>query len=329
MPKRILNRGLTSKLSQAKISDSLKKAPLSTGLRSAFFAASTALLFSAVPAMAQPANMLTMPLKGNSLRLKLSVPSTTNCSVGDWDAIQQELRFSPDRRLLVSLEGFAGSDLKPLSKDIGSFDLSKGFVAAFDLPKITKPTPVAIYVCKDTDKTGKCSGKPPISINKIWEAYSQPYPKDPNQKYLMPTPTPAKPSDKIYLFGFLVLTPDAVYAVKPELRKKGSNEALIEADLGKLGVADFKKVFAEFKKVDGITISAHPLPVAAENLLEVFLPRLDPKQCEPTGKPSVSPSPAVSYIPVPPKKPRAKAGMRVPTGKPPVPKTAPSPAPTK
>ena len=218
----------------------------------------------------------------DTLRVKLKI-TLTGCRLGDWDTILAEQDNSDNPRLLLALEPIGpGSTFPMMAKDITNFDLEKGFTAVFNIPAKTPPTPVAIYICKDSDKTGKCAGKKKVDVGKLMETYVPPFTKGNSTEIRDPKdipemPKPPKATDKIYYFGMLVIDGNKAYVMKDDSMKK--NQAGVAQDLKTLGVKQADKVFAEVKLTDALTYSVQPK--IEEEVVTVILPRADVKACVP------------------------------------------------
>lgn len=217
-----------------------------------------------------------------NLKVKITVPSH-GCHLGDWDAIATERDNSDNPKILLSLEPLASdSAIKPEVKDISAFDLKKGYTAIFNAPKVNAPTPFALYICKDSDNVGKCSGKPKMDIQKVLEIYMPTVPKDNQLTHIPEFPDPPKASDKIYYFGFVVMGKTNIYSLKQEAIEK--NQAAIGKELAQIGVPEAEKVFQEVRLLDATLKSAHPS--LEDGALNISLPHLDVAACVPRSKPS-------------------------------------------
>lgn len=213
----------------------------------------------------------------NTLRVKLKV-TPNGCNLGDWDTITAERDNSDDPRLLLSLEPIGpDSGFKPIVKEISNFDLTKGFSAVFNLPAGTPPSAVALFLCKDTDKTNKCTGKPKVDLGKLMETYVPTVPKDTNAKYIPDMPKPEKAKDKIYYFGLVALDKSNAYALKDDAMEK--HQSSVAAELGKIGVKQSEKVFSEVKVIDALTHSTQPK--IEDGALTIVLPHVDVAACVP------------------------------------------------
>ena len=216
-----------------------------------------------------------LPKDPAGVKLKIKVPSN-GCIISDWDVITMERENSDNKRLLLSIEALGDASVKPVVKEITNFDLTKGFVSTLSLPSTAAATPLAIYICKDTENSGKCTGKEAKDINTVAKAYSAPLPVDPRNNNLPEMPKPPKATDKIYYFGYLVVDKSTVYSLKSEAMK---DQATVNADLKKLGVAKTEQAFAELKKLDAEIRSEQP--ALEEGALTINLPHMDPAACIP------------------------------------------------
>ena len=219
----------------------------------------------------------TVPLTtGVSIRLGSS--EKNGCAWGDLDIINFELEASKAKGLLVTLEPVDGSGAAQ-SKSILGLDLTKGFVASF-----TKPAAglYGIFVCKDSGKKGRCSGKPVAEPHALLNQYLHTGPsavataaKGPEGKDQPPLAIPptlaGEPSDKIYYFAPIVVDKDGVTFVATST---APNEY---AELGKkLG----KSGDAALTKAQSIGTTLHSVqPEYDGTRLVANLPRLNKEAC--------------------------------------------------
>ena len=154
----------------------------------------------------------TADLKTNSLALTDSASSeffeegelpvnalvTKNCIFGDFDAIRQEMQFSKNKKLLISLEAnnedsASSAELFPefsqpikikKSEEVGekltAFDKNFKRLTLFGenhllkLPKVSKPELFWLKICKDSDNSESCKGKPVATAAEILKKYQKP-----------------------------------------------------------------------------------------------------------------------------------------------------------
>jgi hypothetical protein len=229
------------------------------------------------PALAVPPAVL-KPVElhesGNGYRLKVRITTGSNgCSWGDYDAIQFDMEHSKGARLLVSLEPFGGSAFTPTATDISSFDLSKGFVTFYQLPKFSKPAALAFYICKDSQRKDRCSDKPMSNIQELLDSYLTPMDAKTGKLGQKPE-AKSQSADKGYYFAFLLVDGAKVYVLKDQMTPAEYQQ--LETYMKAQGVESIYKAMRE--KND----SAHSVqPKAADDILSLTLPRLEKSECVP------------------------------------------------
>jgi hypothetical protein len=158
-----------------------------------------------------------------SPRASIHVNLRSGCMLGDFDAIRQDLGFSDNQRLLLSVldletghetvkpifEGvtFYGGRLNPLSTsetDAAAQRMqelyAKGDTAPLPLSD-SEPHLYAILICKDSQASGTCLDKDAQDISKVLERYG-------------PTQTvDSEAPDRLYFIQFLKAEKDAVLAL--------------------------------------------------------------------------------------------------------------------
>ncbi|MFN8389654.1 MAG: hypothetical protein U0136_05135 [Bdellovibrionota bacterium] len=204
-------------------------------------------------------------------RVQLRIATTSNgCTWGDYDAIQLELQDSKNKRLLVSLEPIGVKGASTMTTDITSFDLEKGFVTTYQLPASGKPQHYGLYICKDSDRTGSCGGKPATDVQAVLESHLTPM--DAKTGALGKRPETKQATDKTYYFAYLLADGNNLYVMKNQMQ---------ESDYATLG--DYLKsvgapaVLAVIRERADKTLSVQP--VVKDGILSLTLPQFDKTAC--------------------------------------------------
>lgn len=154
--------------------------------------------------------------------LKIQFTSSGQCSWGDLDLIALELREHRQKniatRLLVSVEALDGSVVAAKEFDIAGFvEGQQNFLPAVIIPlaSVNKPTPVGIFVCKDSSGMGGCRSKKIQDFNEVFSRHLVPFQGGENTNGFSPDmldPTTAG-EDVLYYFQPAILTPDGLMVV--------------------------------------------------------------------------------------------------------------------
>lgn len=93
------------------------------------------------------------------------------CLVGDMDTVSKELYNKKDQRLIMTLEPILPEDnksFKPLVRKVDPMQaILQGTQVDFDLPRISKPIHLGLFVCKDNESKGQCNQKKPYNLAKM------------------------------------------------------------------------------------------------------------------------------------------------------------------
>lgn len=205
-------------------------------------------------------------------RLHIQVTAAGNgCTWGDFDAIELDLKHAKIPRLLVSLEPLGDSNFPPMVSDISSFDLGKGFVSTYQLPKFSKPTHLAFYICKDSEKKNRCSDKPVVDLQGLLNIYLTPtgaLRKAPGE-----TGETVEAADKTYYFAYLLADGNHVYVLKNQ--PTPADYAKLESYTRSIGSAGIAKL------VDEKSNETHSVqPEVKNDILSLTLPRLNKAECK-------------------------------------------------
>ena len=217
----------------------------------------------------------------SGINIRLGSSEKNGCAWGDLDIIDFELAASKSKGLLVSLEAVDGSGAAQ-TKSILGVDLTKGFVASFAKP--STPGLYGIYVCKDSDKKGRCVGKPAAQPHTLLNQYlhtgpAVPKPKvGPDGKELPNATEPTlagEPGDKIYYFAPISVEKSAVTVVATSVA-----DAEYTALESKLKAAGAKDVSTSLSQAKSISKTLHSVqPEFDGTRLVANLPRLNKSEC--------------------------------------------------
>ena len=154
--------------------------------------------------------------------LKIQFTSSGQCSWGDLDLIVLELREHRQKniatRLLVSVEALDGSMVAAKEFDTSGFvEGRQSSLPAVIVPlgSVKKPTPVGIFVCKDSFGIGGCRSKKIQDFNEVFSRHLVPFQGGRTTSGFSPDmvdPTTAG-DDALYFFQPAILTPDGLMVV--------------------------------------------------------------------------------------------------------------------
>ena len=188
--------------------------------------------------------------------------------------VNMELEASTKKSLIASIEPLSGEGAAQ-SKAIENFDLTKGFVAKFEVPQ-SKPSVYALYICKDSSGSGKCAGKELMNFEKLIQNYSTTIGEKGKVLSEMKS-KPAVPSDKIYYFGFLFVDGKGnVHVMKTEMQD--ADYKTLASMLEKNGVKNADATVG-IVKARHLTTGSYQ-PTVADDRLSINLPRLNKEACQ-------------------------------------------------
>lgn len=166
--------------------------------------------------------LLKVPLS-SSRALTVSVNLSRECYLGDMEAIILESGWSRDSNVRISIESLVPNDTFVATSLVSITKLQTSLATfSFTLPKIQQSTPMGLFICKDTARTGRCSDK---SVEKFDELFARYNPlKHPEQ--LNPK---SDIKDKSYFFGHLVAYNDSIAVTSGEFTEETAK--VIDQDL--------------------------------------------------------------------------------------------------
>jgi len=111
-----------------------------------------------------------MPLRivnGEAI-LNVEVVTKGTCFPGDANAIEMDLKASPDNRLLITLEELSGKE-KPISWQLPKDFLTQGSAKhEFKVSIADEPTQYGFFLCTARSSDTRCGDKPVKDINEIF-----------------------------------------------------------------------------------------------------------------------------------------------------------------
>lgn len=144
--------------------------------------------------------------------LKVATISTSRCMIGDLDIISAEMKAHPGAELLLSVEPVTTSfsRFQPIVQKTSVGKLRGGSTLTFLLPPSPQPVHLALFICKDSDGSGRCQSKEVKDLNQVIDPYFGKNP--PNAKN--------PPSDKIFFFHYFLLEGSSLTSFDSELENK-------------------------------------------------------------------------------------------------------------
>lgn len=216
-----------------------------------------------------------MPLrreKGTAL-LDFTISIPRRCPIGDADAIKLDLDASPEKRILISVEPLdpADTSFKPQVEVVGPELLQTGRSVLFKVPLRERSIAMGVFVCKDSQKKGRCLGKPFEDLNAIFSEYSK-------AGGVLKNPPP----DRTYFFQFLSIQKgESLVAFAPNIVKDDALRSVTKY-LDATGTAGNGTVHRQQGElIKDLTLATRSLPVAFGSSLRVDLPLHDLNRCRP------------------------------------------------
>ena len=134
----------------------------------------------------------------------VTISSKKGCFFGDLDLMLVEMSWSRFYDLRVSLEPLDDSKAAPSSAVVNVKDLAPGsHSVTLKAPKVSQPTLMGLYICRDSKKTGSCRGKPVVSPGELIKRYSSESTTGKKEGGIAV-------DDKTYYFNQVVVEPDAI-----------------------------------------------------------------------------------------------------------------------
>lgn len=113
-------------------------------------------------------NRYALKREGNTVPLRFFLEKTLSCDPGDYEAITESLKQSAEKSLLLSLESISVEDtFEPVTMQINESEFVHGFSRTVDVPATLGPRQLGLFLCKDSEKVGRCAHKPVVGINEL------------------------------------------------------------------------------------------------------------------------------------------------------------------
>lgn len=149
----------------------------------------------------KPINTLKL---GASREVPVKISSKKGCFFGDLDLMLVEMTWSKFYDLRISLEPVDDSKAAASSAVVNVKDLAAGsYTAALKVPKVSQPTLMGLYICRDAKKSGSCREKPIVSPGDLIKRYSSEATAEKKEGGIAV-------DDKIYYFNHVIVQPDAI-----------------------------------------------------------------------------------------------------------------------
>jgi hypothetical protein len=216
---------------------------------------------------------LVLAHSGMDMTLKVNIHTEARCNFGDADALLLDLLSSGrETKILLTLEPvMPDKNFKTLVQDVTAPpDIhTTGYTTEFTLPSGGKPMLLGLFVCKDSDKQGSCSGKKFQPINEVISNYEVGVKHSDDYRA----------TDKIYYFKFLVFDGANIYYPARGMTVESYEE--LDKMLAVQGMDSSSRKDA-IKRVQELnqTLGSVALGLRDGNTLEVVLPRYVPSKCK-------------------------------------------------
>lgn len=224
------------------------------------------------------------PVKGK-FAFQLGSTERQGCVWSDLDIIEMELKSQKLDKLIVTLEPLVGNGAVQ-KKEVTPGQVRKGLAVDFKTPT-SQPSHWGIFICSDTQKTGKCSGKRTVAMDTLLRAnvteVREVKGRDANGKLIMgdvvTSKQPVDNSDKVYYFAYAFINNDVATVMRTGHLRTGYAE--LKDWITKAGAKDVDSAIAEAKKYNEILFSIQPESNGKN--FAVNLPRMEKSSCTPEG----------------------------------------------
>lgn len=211
--------------------------------------------------------------KGRAIYLRIS--STPRCMIGDLDIIRDELKHSPTKRLLLTVEPlFYGKQFPPQIAVVTESQLERGVMQSFLLPESPTPSLFAVFLCKDDDENGRCASKPARPLDAVYRKYH-------------PTAGGSgvadsdRAGDKLYYFHAGLLESGWVNFINTELEPQQYQELVKMLVPYAEAPEDALMMVRKIRKLNSTLRSAQALVTGS--FIGIDLPHLEPGSCQKVG----------------------------------------------
>ena len=201
------------------------------------------------------------------LTLALNTLKQDTCHWGDLDIIAKDVGNS---EILLSVEPILPSDdsLSPITEFTSLNVLEKGSFY-FNLPRVSTPVFLGLYLCKDSSNSRRCNNKSFQSLNDLFLV----------QNSGVNVTNPKYTKDKIYFFQSFILTHNDIYILDNTKLNKNSQE--LKKTL--LSITDLpeKKISTIIKRVKNINKNIRSENVSiSKQTINLLLPKRSEVACK-------------------------------------------------
>lgn len=146
---------------------------------------------------------MAIPGSGETRTLAVAASLRLGCTEGDFDAVLGDLKRSTPKKLLLTIESLVPEDrFAPIAREVSEAQLRRGLRdLRIELPS-KGPRQLGLFLCKDSDGTGRCAMKPAMDINAVLNENMKAAAK----------PQPEQARDRIYFFQYLFVDEDGTLA---------------------------------------------------------------------------------------------------------------------
>ncbi len=219
-----------------------------------------------------PWNRYETKKRGESSSMRFATEKRYSCNSGDYDAIAGSLKHSEEKNLLLSLESLSVEDgFKPITMKVSEADFLKGFRGKLEIPANVGPRQLALFLCKDSEKIGRCAVKPIADVNQILREVLT----------ANAEPMPAQSPDRIYYFQYVYVDKSGAFHL---FRHSPIAKQAIEILSEKLG-KEFPKEQVELERMSlakadlfSRTLASVPLAHKSDGF-QIVLPARDNSHC--------------------------------------------------
>ena len=202
--------------------------------------------------------------KVNGAVLKLKFRNTARCVIGDLDIIENDLKNDTAADLILTLEELGGKGGNIAGKARLTLDEIKGKgLVSLDLSTAKSPAVFGLYICKDSERVGRCSQKtiviPGSTEKEVFQSQ--------------------KPQDNVYFFAPVILDGDSISFVRQSLKEPLYYPKLAEYIGKRLGSVDSAEQITRVVQAINETILSATVQVEGSEAV-IDLPKSDVSSCE-------------------------------------------------
>ena len=205
---------------------------------------------------------------GASREVRFAISPKNSCFMGDIDLIMLESSWARFDELLVTLEPIAPANGPVSSKKVSLQQLLSGETVTLTAPSVSSPTPMGVFICKDSRGSGTCAGKELRNFRAALDRYqSDREPAKLNREKDFP--------DVVYYFNHVVVEPSGISADQ-EAYGKAQQERLKP-----LMQRALPQGYAEqLERLRRLHFTVGSVPLAEKDgALQIILPKIDLPNC--------------------------------------------------